>query len=123
MHFFIQAIYPSTTSCGTTRNQSSSMCRSRWNTLIRSPQVIPLPLFYDNIYPLNPLTNTLIHSLSSARSHLTEFLRKDINNITDFFGKKGVYVLSNFELFKFITDKYLLVPEGMTNKEDSTTLG
>ena len=33
-----------------------------------------------------------------------EFLRKDCANITDFFRKKGVCVMSSKELFDFITD-------------------
>ena len=68
-------------------------------------------LWHDN----RPVIIDVSQSVEHSHPLATEFLRKDINNITDFFGKKGVYVLSNFELFKFITDKYLLVPEGSGN--------
>jgi len=33
--------------------------------------------------------------------------------LTDFFGKKGCHVFSNFELFQFVTDKYLLSALGV----------
>ena len=33
--------------------------------------------------------------------------------MTDFFGKKGCHVFSNFELFQFVTDKYLLSASGV----------
>jgi RIO kinase 1 len=33
-----------------------------------------------------------------------EFLRKDCQNVTDFFDKKGVAVMTVRELFDFITD-------------------
>jgi RIO kinase 1 len=31
-------------------------------------------------------------------------LRKDLANVTDYFAKKGVRVMSIMELFKFVTD-------------------
>lgn len=36
--------------------------------------------------------------------HASEFLRKDLSNVTDYFAKKGVSVMSLMELFKFVTD-------------------
>ena len=36
--------------------------------------------------------------------HASEFLRKDLSNVTDYFAKKGVRVMSIMELFKFVTD-------------------
>ncbi|OZJ06919.1 hypothetical protein BZG36_00159 [Bifiguratus adelaidae] len=40
-----------------------------------------------------------------------EFLRKDVTNVTDYFSKKGVNVMSLKQLFAFVTD------EGFTNEE------
>lgn len=36
--------------------------------------------------------------------HASEFLRKDLSNVTDYFAKKDVRVMSIMELFKFVTD-------------------
>jgi RIO kinase 1 len=43
-------------------------------------------------------------SVEHDHPHALEFLRKDCSNITDFFGKKGVCVLSLRQLFDFVTD-------------------
>ena len=42
-------------------------------------------------------------SVEHAHPYATDFLKKDIANITEFFGRNGVYTLSNFRLFVFIT--------------------
>ena len=42
-------------------------------------------------------------SVEHAHPYATDFLKKDISNITEFFGRNGVYTLSNFRLFRFIT--------------------
>lgn len=44
-------------------------------------------------------------SVEQAHPYANDFLRKDISNITDFFRKRGMQVLSNYELFLFVTDK------------------
>ena len=46
-------------------------------------------------------------SVEQAHPYASDFLRKDISNVTDFFRKKGMYVLSNFELFRYVTTKDL----------------
>ncbi|KAI8642633.1 RIO1 family-domain-containing protein [Parasitella parasitica] len=43
-------------------------------------------------------------SVEHDHPHASEFLRKDISNVTDYFSKKGVQVMSYMELFKFVTD-------------------
>ena len=47
--------------------------------------------------------------LYSEQSHpfSNEFLRKDVNNVTTFFRKNGIVVLSNYDLYTFITEKDL----------------
>eukprot|EP01038_Epipyxis_sp_PR26KG_P015796 gene15796-21393_t len=59
-------------------------------------------------------------SQSVEQSHplASDFLRKDITNITDFFSKKGIQVLNKIELYHFIVNKYLI--EGY---EDFNNLG
>ena len=44
-------------------------------------------------------------SVEHAHPFANDFLRKDISNITDFFKKKSLKVLSNYALFQFITEK------------------
>ncbi|XP_065843269.1 serine/threonine-protein kinase RIO1-like [Oscarella lobularis] len=53
-------------------------------------------------------------SVEHDHPHALEFLRKDCNNITEFFGKKGVGVMSVRELFDFVTDPNI----NDTNMED-----
>ena len=55
-----------------------------------------------------PVIIDVSQSVEHAHPYAKIFLRKDISNITDYFGKKGMRVLSNFELYQFITDEYLL---------------
>lgn len=43
-------------------------------------------------------------SVEHDHPHALEFLRKDCTNVTDFFRRKGVCVMSSKELFDFITD-------------------
>jgi RIO kinase 1 len=43
-------------------------------------------------------------AVEHAHPHALEFLRMDITNINDFFGRKGVPVMTNRELFDFVTD-------------------
>ena len=57
-----------------------------------------------------PVIIDVSQSVEHAHPYANDFLRKDISNITDFFGKKGLRVLSNFELFQFVTDHFLLGP-------------
>lgn len=43
-------------------------------------------------------------SVEHDHPHASEFLRKDLANVTDYFAKKDVRVMSIMELFKFVTD-------------------
>ncbi|KAI9264897.1 RIO1 family-domain-containing protein [Phascolomyces articulosus] len=43
-------------------------------------------------------------SVEHDHPHASEFLRKDLANVTDYFGKKGVRVMSLMDLFTFVTD-------------------
>ncbi|KAG2209004.1 hypothetical protein INT45_004659 [Circinella minor] len=43
-------------------------------------------------------------SVEHDHPHASEFLRKDLSNVTDYFGKKGVRVMSLMDLFTFVTD-------------------
>ncbi|CAO3615187.1 unnamed protein product [Cunninghamella echinulata] len=43
-------------------------------------------------------------SVEHDHPHASEFLRKDLANVTDYFAKKGVQVMSLMELFQFVTD-------------------
>lgn len=43
-------------------------------------------------------------SVEHDHPHASEFLRKDLSNVTDYFAKKGVRVMSLIDLFKFVTD-------------------
>ncbi len=44
-------------------------------------------------------------SVEQSHPFASDFLRKDVSNVTDFFAKKGVTVLSKMNLFQFIVDK------------------
>ncbi|CAO3622455.1 unnamed protein product [Cunninghamella blakesleeana] len=43
-------------------------------------------------------------SVEHDHPHASEFLRKDLANVTDYFAKKGVQVMSLMQLFQFVTD-------------------
>jgi RIO kinase 1 len=48
-------------------------------------------------------------SVEQSHPFSNEFLRKDVNNVTMFFRKNGIVVLSNFDLYTYITEKSLSV--------------
>ncbi|KAF7730189.1 protein kinase rio1 [Apophysomyces ossiformis] len=43
-------------------------------------------------------------SVEHDHPHASEFLRKDLANVTEYFAKKGVRVMSLMDLFQFVTD-------------------
>lgn len=43
-------------------------------------------------------------SVEHDHPHASDFLRKDLANVTDYFSKKGVRVMSLMDLFQFVTD-------------------
>ena len=60
-------------------------------------------LWYEN----NAVIIDVSQSVEQAHPYASDFLRKDISNVTDFFQKKGLRVLSKMKLFQYVTDKYL----------------
>ena len=42
-------------------------------------------------------------SVEHAHPYASDFLKKDISNVTDFFRKRGMQVLSNYKLFHYVT--------------------
>jgi RIO kinase 1 len=44
-------------------------------------------------------------SVEQSHPFASDFLRKDVSNVTEFFAKRSVHVLSKMQLFHFITDK------------------
>lgn len=58
----------------------------------------------------HPVIIDVSQSVESAHPMANDFLRMDINNINDYFAKRGVLTLSNFRLFQFITSDTLLSP-------------
>jgi RIO kinase 1 len=54
-----------------------------------------------------PVIIDVSQSVEHSHPYSFDFLRKDISNVTDFFRKRNVKVLSNFNLFNFIVDATL----------------
>lgn len=61
-------------------------------------------LWHDN----RPVVIDVSQAVETNHPFASDFLRKDISNVTDFFQKKGLRVLSNYSLFQFITSKSLI---------------
>lgn len=64
-------------------------------------------------YRERPVIIDVSQSVEHAHPYANDFLRKDAMNITDFFKKKGITVLSNYKLFQFITLVELLKSDVM----------
>eukprot|EP00600_Ochromonadales_sp_CCMP1393_P011723 CAMPEP_0175011502 /NCGR_PEP_ID=MMETSP0005-20121125/8726_1 /TAXON_ID=420556 /ORGANISM="Ochromonas sp., Strain CCMP1393" /LENGTH=689 /DNA_ID=CAMNT_0016267509 /DNA_START=37 /DNA_END=2106 /DNA_ORIENTATION=- len=60
-------------------------------------------LWHDN----RPVMIDVSQSVELSHPFASEFLRKDVANVTDFFAKKGMVVLSKMSLFQFIVSKSL----------------
>jgi len=56
-------------------------------------------------------------SVEHSHPYANDFLRKDLSNVTDFFRKKGLNTLSNYELFLFVTDPDVKVTNGRLQDE------
>eukprot|EP01034_Spumella_vulgaris_P032446 gene32446-40045_t len=54
-----------------------------------------------------PVIIDVSQSVEMAHPFANDFLRKDVTNITEFFMRKGLRVLSKTELYNYVTDKYL----------------
>lgn len=65
---------------------------------------------YDAYFIVNRYHSRTLYIIDVSQSvehdhpHASEFLRKDLSNVTDYFAKKGVRVMSLIDLFKFVTD-------------------
>lgn len=55
-----------------------------------------------------PVIIDVSQSVEHAHPYATEFLKKDLSNLTDFFSKRCVKVFSNFALFQLVTSKDIL---------------
>mmetsp|Transcript_34591 Transcript_34591/g.35270 ORF Transcript_34591/g.35270 Transcript_34591/m.35270 type:complete len:712 (+) Transcript_34591:100-2235(+) len=64
----------------------------------------------------HPYIIDVSQSVEHAHPYANDFLRKDIANIVDFFGKKGVKVLTKSKIFQFVTDPYLIGPDKAANE-------
>jgi RIO kinase 1 len=71
--------------------------------------------------------NNMVHVIDVSQSvehdhpYASEFLRKDIANVSEFFRKKSLRVLSNYELFKFVTSAEYLVHHRMLAEPEIAT--
>lgn len=63
-----------------------------------------LTFFYSRYHSRKLYIIDVSQSVEHDHPHASEFLRKDLSNVTDYFAKKGVRVMSIMELFKFVTD-------------------
>lgn len=58
-------------------------------------------------YKESPYIIDVSQSVEQSHPSASDFLRKDIRNVTEFFGKKGLKVLANYRVYQFVisTDK------------------
>ena len=66
-----------------------------------------------------PFIIDVSQSVEHSHPYASEFLKKDVFNITDFFRKRCVSVLSNYELYKLVIDKELLPPDASVSEVES----
>lgn len=57
-------------------------------------------------------------SVEQSHPFSNEFLRKDVSNVTMFFRKQGLQVLSNYDLYQFVTEKRLSNIEDIEKQEE-----
>lgn len=78
-------------------------------------------------YRGSPRIIDVSQSVEHSHPFSIEFLRKDIGNVTDFFSRKGLQVLSKMALFHYIVDKDVAikgpssspaVPPGLSDEEE-----
>ena len=75
------------------------MCKYRDLALTVCPRAVQCRYWKHQAYMID-----VSQSVEHDHPRALEFLRKDCTNITDFFEKKGVAVMTVRELFDFITD-------------------
>ncbi|KAI7863205.1 RIO1 family-domain-containing protein [Spinellus fusiger] len=56
-------------------------------------------------------------SVEHDHPHASEFLRKDLSNVTDYFSKRGVRVMSLMDLFSFVTNASFSNEESVVDSE------
>lgn len=59
-----------------------------------------------------PVIIDVSQSVELSHPYANDFLRKDVSNVTDYFSKKNMLVLSKLELFNFIVTKNLVASAG-----------
>jgi len=62
-----------------------------------------------------PVIIDVSQSVELSHPFANDFLRKDVSNVTDFFAKKSMLVLSKMDLFQFVVAKDLLSAPGNAN--------
>jgi RIO kinase 1 len=60
-----------------------------------------------------PVIIDVSQSVEQSHPFASDFLRKDVSNVTDFFSKKGLQILSKMSLFQYIIDKEPMCPPGI----------
>lgn len=70
-------------------------------------------------YNESPVIIDVSQSVEHAHPLAHEFLRKDISNIFDFFAKRGLKLLSKYQIFQFVVDKYLVHKDISSMKPES----
>jgi RIO kinase 1 len=60
-----------------------------------------------------PVIIDVSQSVELSHPFASDFLRKDVSNVTDFFAKKSMLVLSKMDLFHFVTARDLLTVEAV----------
>ena len=76
-------------------------------------------LWHENRVKIIDVSQSVEHSHPFSN----EFLRKDVNNVTMFFRKQGLQVLSNFDLYTFVTEKGLSGIGGIGKQAEEETRG
>ena len=69
-----------------------------------------------------PIIIDVSQSVELSHPFANDFLRKDVSNITDFFAKKSMLVLSKIELFQFVTAKDLIPSVGNIKTIETTEI-
>jgi RIO kinase 1 len=68
-----------------------------------------------------PFIIDVSQAVETSHPFASEFLRKDINNVTDFFTRHGLRVLSNYTVFRFVTDPKLFDSSGAASSTPRET--
>jgi RIO kinase 1 len=69
-----------------------------------------------------PIIIDVSQSVELSHPFANDFLRKDVSNVTDFFAKKSMLVLSKMDLFQFVVAKNLLSADGKAAETEEALL-